>query len=93
MQLLYLSLNPYTMGSILRQSIQVPAKNSTKRSSLCFGTSVIAGISPGDSGAAAVTGATVGSAGPQEDKEMARAKTSERILTLKDMLKSVLSIN
>lgn len=87
MQLLYLSLNPYTMGSILRQSIQVPAKNSMKLRSLCFGMSVIAGISLGDSGAGAVTGDAVGSAGLQEN--MTKAKASERKLTLKKIPKYI----
>lgn len=84
MQLLYFSFNPCTMGSILRQSIQVPAKNSIKIKSLCFGIIVRAGVSlaTGETGVPAertVEGTAV-SAGLHENTARAATKESKQSL-------------
>jgi hypothetical protein len=72
------------MGSIFWQSIQVPAKNSTKIRSFCFGIAVRNGVSLATGGTGVIGERVVGFAGQQESG--AKASTNKRNLTLKKIL-------
>jgi hypothetical protein len=81
------------MGSIFRQSIQVPAKNSIKIKSFCPGASPRDGVSVATGAGGAIVEGTIGgevlSAGPQENAREESTKATKK--SLKNILISIYS--